>query len=104
QSHASSYNPDLHALPTRRSSDLGLLEPTIKEDYQGRAEVRDTFRIPKVGTVAGCYVQDGIIKRDSEVRLLRDNVVMFKGKVGSLDRKSTRLNSITRSSRMPSSA
>src|SRR6266852_5187980 len=64
----------------------GLLEPTIKEVYQGRAEVRDTFRIPKVGTVAGCYVVDGLIKRDSEVRLLRDNVVMFKGKVGSLRR------------------
>jgi translation initiation factor IF-2 len=64
----------------------GLLEPTIKEIYQGRAEVRDTFRIPKVGTVAGCYVVDGIIKRDSEVRLLRDNVVVFKGKVGSLRR------------------
>ena len=62
----------------------GLLEPTIKETYLGRAEVRDTFRIPKVGTVAGCYVADGVIKRDSEVRLLRDNVVVFKGKVASL--------------------
>jgi translation initiation factor IF-2 len=48
--------------------------------------VRDTFRIPKVGTVAGCYVQDGLIKRDSEVRLLRDNVVVFRGKIGSLRR------------------
>ena len=65
---------------------LGLLEPVIKETYQGRAEVRDTFRIPKVGTVAGCYVQDGQIKRDSNVRLLRDNVVVFTGKVGSLRR------------------
>jgi translation initiation factor IF-2 len=64
----------------------GLLEPTIKETYQGRAEVRDTFRIPKVGTVAGCYVVDGTIKRDSEVRLLRDNVVVFRGKIGSLRR------------------
>jgi translation initiation factor IF-2 len=64
----------------------GLLEPTIKETYLGRADVRETFRIPKVGTVAGCYVQDGVIKRDSEVRLLRDNVVIFKGKVGSLRR------------------
>jgi translation initiation factor IF-2 len=64
----------------------GLLEPTIKENYQGRAEVLDTFRIPKVGTVAGCRVSDGLIKRDSEVRLLRDNVVVFKGKVGSLRR------------------
>ena len=64
----------------------GLLEPTYKEIYQGRAEVRDTFRIPKVGTIAGCYVQDGLIKRDSEVRLLRDNVQIYKGKVGSLRR------------------
>jgi len=64
----------------------GLLEPTIKETYQGRAQVKETFRIPKVGTIAGCQVLDGIIKRDSEVRLLRDNVVVFKGKVGSLRR------------------
>ncbi|HEY6304083.1 MAG TPA: translation initiation factor IF-2 [Terriglobales bacterium] len=64
----------------------GLLEPTIKETYQGRAEVLETFRIPKVGTIAGCRVSDGFIKRDSEVRLLRDNVVVFKGKVASLRR------------------
>jgi translation initiation factor IF-2 len=64
----------------------GLLEPTIKETYQGRSDVLDTFRIPKVGTVAGCRVSDGLIKRDSEVRLLRDNVVMFKGKIASLRR------------------
>ncbi len=65
---------------------LGLLEPVIKETYHGRAEVRETFRIPKVGTVAGCQVIDGTIKRDSEVRLLRDNVVVFKGKISSLRR------------------
>ncbi len=64
----------------------GLLEPTIKETYQGRAQVKETFRIPKVGTIAGCSVTDGIIKRDSEVRLLRDNTVVFTGKVGSLRR------------------
>jgi translation initiation factor IF-2 len=64
----------------------GLLEPTIKETYLGRADVRNTFRIPKVGTVAGCQVVDGVIKRDSEVRLLRDNVVVFKGKIASLKR------------------
>ncbi len=64
----------------------GLLEPTIKETYQGRAQVLETFRIPKVGTVAGCRVTDGLIKRDSEVRLLRDNIVVFKGKVSSLRR------------------
>jgi len=64
----------------------GLLEPTIKETYQGRAAVRETFRIPKVGTIAGCSVTDGLIKRDSEVRLLRDNVEVFKGKIQSLRR------------------
>jgi translation initiation factor IF-2 len=64
----------------------GLLEPTIKETYQGRAIVQETFRIPKVGTIAGCRVSDGLIKRDSEVRLLRDDVAVFKGKVASLRR------------------
>ena len=64
----------------------GLLEPIIKETYQGRAEVREIFRVPKVGTVAGCYVLDGIIKRDSDVRLVRDGVQVYKGKIASLKR------------------
>ena len=64
----------------------GMLEPVYKEVYQGRAEVRDVFRITKVGTVAGCYVQDGFVKRDSDIRLLRDNVVVFTGKVDTLKR------------------
>jgi len=64
----------------------GLLEPIIKETYLGRAEVRDTFKVPKVGTVAGCYVLDGQIKRDSDVRLVRDNVQVYKGKISSLKR------------------
>jgi translation initiation factor IF-2 len=64
----------------------GLLEPTIKETYQGRADVLEVFRIPKVGTVAGCRVSDGNIKRDADVRLLRDGVEVFKGKIGSLRR------------------
>jgi translation initiation factor IF-2 len=72
----------------------GLLEPTIKETYLGRAEVRDTFRVPKVGTIAGSYVQDGIIKRDGEVRLLRDNVVIFKGKIASLRRFKDDVNEV----------
>jgi len=64
----------------------GLLAPVYKEVYRGKAEVRDTFRISKVGNVAGCMVLDGIITRDSEIRLLRDNVVVHTGKVGSLRR------------------
>ncbi|MGB9257624.1 MAG: translation initiation factor IF-2, partial [Candidatus Korobacteraceae bacterium] len=72
----------------------GLLEPIVKETYLGRAEVRDTFRVPKVGTIAGCYVVDGVIKRDAEVRLLRDNVVVFKGKVGSVRRFKEDVNEV----------
>lgn len=64
----------------------GLLEPIIKETYQGRAAVQQTFRVPKVGTVAGCIVQDGNIKRDSDVRLIRDGVQVYKGKISSLKR------------------
>jgi translation initiation factor IF-2 len=64
----------------------GLLAPVYKEVYRGKAEVRDTFRITKVGNVAGCIVMDGVITRDSEVRLLRDNVVVHTGKIGSLRR------------------
>jgi translation initiation factor IF-2 len=64
----------------------GMLEPVFKEVYQGRASVREVFRISKVGNVAGCLVIDGLLKRDSEVRLLRDNVVVFTGKIDSLKR------------------
>jgi translation initiation factor IF-2 len=62
----------------------GLLAVTIKETNLGHAEVRDTFRISKVGTVAGCHVQDGKITRESRIRLLRDNVVVYEGKIRSL--------------------
>jgi translation initiation factor IF-2 len=65
---------------------LGLLEPTIKENYVGRAQVLNIFRIPKVGTIAGCRVVDGSIKRDAEVRLMRDGEQIFKGKLASLKR------------------
>jgi translation initiation factor IF-2 len=64
----------------------GLLEPVYREVYRGKAEVRETFRITKVGNVAGCIVLDGHLTRDSEVRLLRDNVVVHTGKVSSLRR------------------
>ncbi len=65
---------------------MGLLEPTFKETYLGRAEVLNIFRIPKVGTIAGCRVQDGVIRRDAEVKVMRDGTQIFKGKIGSLKR------------------
>jgi len=64
----------------------GLLEPVFKETFKGRAEVRQVFKVTKVGTIAGCQVQEGSIARASEVRLLRDNIVIHTGKVGSLKR------------------
>jgi len=64
----------------------GLLEPTIREIRLGAAEVREAFRISKVGTIAGCYVTDGRVNRGAQVRLLRDNVVIHTGKVSSLKR------------------
>ncbi len=65
---------------------VGLLAPTLKEVARGRAEVRNTFKVPKFGIVAGCYVTEGSIPRSAQLRLLRDNRVVYEGKVGSLRR------------------
>jgi translation initiation factor IF-2 len=73
---------------------VGLLEPDLREKYLGRAEVRETFRVPKVGVVAGSYVQDGLISRNAEARLLRDNVVVYEGKLGSLRRFKDDVNEV----------
>jgi translation initiation factor IF-2 len=64
----------------------GLLEPVVQETYLGRAEVRDTFRVKGAGTVAGCYVQDGIMKRDAQIRVVRDGTVIYTSKLSSLKR------------------
>jgi translation initiation factor IF-2 len=64
----------------------GLLAPVIKEHYLGRAEVRDTFRVKGVGTIAGCSVLDGIMKRDAEVRVIREAAVVYTGRISSLKR------------------
>jgi translation initiation factor IF-2 len=64
----------------------GMLAPVISEKYLGQAEVRETFSIPKVGTIAGCYVVDGELRRNAKVRLLRDGVVVYTGSLSSLKR------------------
>ena len=64
----------------------GLLEPEIKEQWKGSAEIRETFNVPKVGTVAGCFVLDGSIARKHRIRLLRDGTIMWEGKLASLRR------------------
>ncbi len=73
---------------------LGLLEPTIKETPQGRAEILNVFRIPKVGTIAGCNVVEGYIRRDSEVRVMRDGSPVYKGKLSSLKRFKDDVNEV----------
>ena len=65
---------------------LGKLKPEYRETPLGAAEVRDTFRVTKVGSVAGCYITEGKMSRDAGVRLVRDSVIIFEGKVGSLRR------------------
>jgi len=69
-----------------RAAMEGLLEPEYKEVVQGRAEVRELFKVPKVGTIAGCYVTDGKIMRSNNLKLVRDSVVVFDGKILSLKR------------------
>ena len=69
-----------------RKAMTGLLEPTFREVASGRAEVRDTFKVPKIGTIAGCHVVEGVIPRSASVRLLRDNRVIYEGKIASLRR------------------
>ena len=80
------YNVIYDVVNDIKAAMIGLLEPTTKEVVLGQAEVRQLFRVPKVGVVAGCMVTDGTIKRNAEVRLIRDNVVIYTGKVGSLRR------------------
>lgn len=69
-----------------RAAMEGLLEPEYKEVVQGRAEVRELFKVPKIGTIAGCHVTDGKITRSANLKLLRDSVVVFDGKILSLKR------------------
>lgn len=75
------------AIEDIRAAMEGLLEPTLKERVLGRLEVRQVFTIPKAGVIAGCYVTDGTIQRSgANVRVLRDNVSVYQGKMGSLRR------------------
>lgn len=64
----------------------GMLEPEYKEEYLGRIEIKKVFKVSKVGNVAGCVVIDGKVKNDSNIRILRDNVVIYEGKLASLKR------------------
>jgi translation initiation factor IF-2 len=80
------YTVIYDAVDEMRKALEGLLEPSVREVRLGSAEVRDTFKISKVGTIAGSFVVDGRVNRSAQVRLLRDNVVIHTGKVASLKR------------------
>ncbi len=80
------YSVIYDAIDEIRSALEGILEPVEREVVRGHAEIRELFHVPNVGTIAGCYVTDGNIHRNSSVRLIRDNVVIYTGKISSLRR------------------
>ncbi len=80
------YDVIYHALEDIQKAMVGLLEPTFEEDVIGTAEVRDIFHHPKAGTIAGSYVTDGKFERNARIRVVRDSVVVYTGKISSLRR------------------
>jgi translation initiation factor IF-2 len=80
------YNIIYDAVEEIKAALSGMLAPERKESVLGLVEVRQVFRISKIGTVAGCYVQEGLVKRSAQVRVLRDNVVIHSGEIDSLKR------------------
>jgi len=80
------YNVIYDAIDEVKSALEGLLSPVISEEIVGTLEVRDTFKVPKFGTVAGCYVLDGKVSRSNKIRLVRDGIIINEGDIGTLKR------------------
>ncbi len=80
------YSVIYDAINEVKSALEGLLSPVLSEEVVATLEIRDTFKVPKTGTVAGCYVQDGKIMRNNKIRLIRDGIVIHEGEIGSLKR------------------
>ena len=80
------YRVIYRAIEDVRDALVGLLEPDVVEDVIGDLEVRATFRASRLGTIAGCYVTEGVVRRNSHVRLVRDGTVVHEGRVASLRR------------------
>jgi translation initiation factor IF-2 len=74
----------------------GMLSAKIEEKVVGTAEIRETFKITKVGTIAGCFVQDGKINRNNKVRIIRDGIVVYTGNLGSLKRFKDDVKDVTK--------
>ncbi len=80
------YSIIYDAIEQMKDAMVGMLSPEVKEEVTGTAEVQETFKISKVGTIAGCIVRDGKIKRGNKVRVIRDGIVVFTGELASLKR------------------
>ena len=80
------YRVIYQAIEDINAARVGLLSPDIVEKDTGIAEVRDTFKVPKAGTIAGCYITEGELSRDDQVRIVRDGTVIYEGNIGSLRR------------------
>ena len=80
------YSIIYEAIDDVKAAIIGMLSPEIREQIIGLAEVRDVFRSPKLGAIAGCMVVDGLVRRNSPIRVLRDNVVIYEGELESLRR------------------
>jgi len=91
-----SYNVIYELTEDIKKAMFGMLEPTIKETYLGRAEIRRIFRISRVGVIAGCYVVDGKITRNAEARVIRNEEVVHKGRISSLKHLKDNVNEVTK--------
>lgn len=80
------YNIIYDAINEVKSALEGMLSPVVSEELVGTVEIRETFKVPKVGTIAGCYVQDGKVARTNKIRLFRDGIVIYEGELASLKR------------------
>lgn len=90
------YRVIYQAIEDINAARVGLLSPDIVEEDTGIAEVRETFKVPKVGTIAGCYITEGEISRDDKVRIVRDGTVIFEGTIHSLRRFKDDVKSVAR--------
>ncbi len=88
------YNVIYDAVDELRNAISGMLTPEIKEQMVGLAEVRDVFRARKFGAIAGCYVSEGVVRRNLPIRVLRDNVVIYEGELESLRRFKEDVNEV----------
>ncbi len=88
------YSVIYHVIDEVKAALAGMLSPEVKEEIIGLAEVRDVFRAPKIGAIAGCLVLEGVVKRSAPIRVLRDNVVIYEGELESLRRFKDDVNTV----------